>query len=116
MAGKRILIVDDDTDLLQTLGQLLSDSGHVVECATNPLYALDVARTFHPQFVLLDIGLPYMDGYETVRRFRAAFNGARIFAITGRASEQDRAKSLAAGFENHFVKPLDFTELEKLVA
>ncbi len=116
MAGKRILIVDDDTDLLKTLGALLSDGGHQVECATNPLYALDVARTFHPQFVLLGIGLPYMDGYETVRKFRAAFNGARIFAITGRASGEDRAKSLQAGFEDHFVKPLDVAVLEKLLA
>jgi DNA-binding response OmpR family regulator len=115
-AGKRILIVDDDTDWAQTLAVLLRRAGHRVETATNPLYAMSLATAFHPEFIFLDIGLPYMDGYDAARRFHANFKGARTFAVTGRSGEDARRKSLAAGFEDHLVKPVDIGTIEKILA
>jgi CheY-like chemotaxis protein len=111
-----VLVVDDEPDQVLTLAVLLRDAGHRVECATNALFALTLARDFRPQFVFLDIGMPYMDGYEAARRFRTAFPDARMFAITGRAGEEARRRSFAAGFEDHLVKPLDVAVVEKILA
>ena len=116
MPGKRVLIVDDDPDQVETLAEVLRISGHRVECATNPLFAISLAKEFHPQFIFLDIGLPYMNGYEALARLRRHFSGARFFAITGRAGEGERSKSLEAGFEDHFAKPIDPAVLEALLA
>ena len=115
-SAKRVLIIDDEPDQVASLAALLRLSGHHVECATNPLYAIDLASQFHPQFVFLDIGLPYMSGYDVVRRLKKHFQGARMFAITGRAGEEERRKSLDAGFDDHFAKPVDPAAIEKLLA
>jgi CheY-like chemotaxis protein len=115
MTQRRVLVVDDNPDQVQTLAVLLRESGHRVECATNALYALTLAREFNPEFVFLDIGMPYMDGYEAVRRFRLAFPEARMFAITGRGGDEARRKSIDAGFEGHFVKPLDVGVIEEVL-
>lgn len=114
--GKRVLVVDDEPDQIQMLAMLLRDAGHRVECATSALYALTLAKDFRPEFVFLDIGMPRMDGYQAAQRFRAAFPGARMFAITGRAGEEARRKSIDAGFEDHLVKPLDVALVEKILA
>jgi CheY-like chemotaxis protein len=115
MTKKRVLVVDDDPDQIQTLAVLLRESGHRVECASNALYALTLAKDFNPEFVFLDIGMPYMDGYEAVRRFRAAFPAARMFAITGRSGAEAHRKSIDAGFEAHLVKPLDVAAVERIL-
>ena len=116
MAGKRVLIVDDNVDQLVMLAALLRDGGHTVETATSALYALTVALTFHPEVVFLDIGMPQMDGYQASARFKSHFKRARVFAVTGRAGEEERQKSLAAGFEDHLVKPIDIITIEKILA
>ena len=110
-----MLVVDDEPDQVLTLAVLLRDAGHRVECATNALYALTLARDFRPEFVFLDIGMPYMDGYEALRRFRSAFPDARMFAISGRAGDDARRKSIDAGFEAHLVKPLDVAVVERIL-
>jgi CheY-like chemotaxis protein len=110
-----VLVVDDDPDQVKMLALLLRESGHRVECATNALYALTLAREFNPEFVFLDIGMPYMDGYEAVRRFRTSFPAARMFAITGRGDDEARRKSIDAGFEDHLVKPLDAGVIEEIL-
>jgi CheY-like chemotaxis protein len=115
MTGKRILFVDDEPDGIEVLAVMLRDAGHRVETATNALYAITLAKTFHPEFVFLDIGLQYMDGYEAARKFQANFKGARIFALTGRSGEDARRKSLEAGFEDHLVKPAAISTIEKIL-
>jgi DNA-binding response OmpR family regulator len=111
----RILIVDDEPDHVETLAVLLRESGHHVEFATNPLYALSLARGFSPEFILIDLGLPYMDGHEAGRRLRKYFKSARIYAITGRSDEEARRKSAAVGFDGHLVKPVDVRVIEDLL-
>ena len=115
MSKKRVLVVDDDPDQVQTLAVLLRDAGHRVECASNALYALTLARDFNPEFVFLDLGMPYMDGYEAVRRFRSAFPAARMFAITGHTGELARRRSIDAGFDDHLEKPLDVAVVERIL-
>jgi CheY-like chemotaxis protein len=115
MTRKRVLVVDDNPDQIQTLAVLLRESGHRVECATSALYALTLAKDFNPEFVFLDLGMPYMDGYEAVQRFRSAFPAARMFAITGRSGAEARRKSIDAGFEDHLVKPLDVAVVERIL-
>src|SRR4051812_16751820 len=116
MARKRVLIIDDEPDHVTSLATLLRLSGHHVEYATNPLYAIDLANQFRPEFVFIDIGLPYMTGYDVMKRLKKHFQGARMFAITGHAGEEARRKSIEAGFEDHFPKPVDPALLEKLLA
>ncbi len=115
MPGKRILIIDDNFDHVEALAELLRMSGHRVELATNPLYAMDMAKKFQPEFAFIDIGLPYMDGYAAARRLRRHFKNTRIFAITGRSGEEEVRKALEAGFEAHLVKPIDVAAIERLL-
>ncbi len=112
---RRILLLDDDADHLMLLAMHLRSSGHNVEYATNPFYAIDVAKNFHPEFVFIDIGLPYMDGYSALEKLKRYFHAARFFALTGRAGEDARQKSLDAGFEQHLVKPVDFAVIQKIL-
>jgi CheY-like chemotaxis protein len=116
MRPKRILIIDDDPDQVATLAELLQLEGHQVQSATNPLYAMDMARSFQPEIAFIDIGMPYMDGYEAVRRLKRHFAQARMYAITGRSGDDETAKSLAAGFDGHLVKPLDMARITEIVA
>ena len=115
MPGKRVLVIDDDEDQVQTLVVLLKEAGHEVEFATNALIGIEAAKRFRPQFVLLDLGLPFMDGFEAAHALRTDFAGARFVAITGRSAPDDYQRSLDAGFEAHLVKPIDFKTIEKLL-
>jgi CheY-like chemotaxis protein len=76
---------------------------------------MNLARSFQPELAFIDIGLPYMDGHEAVRRLKRHFPQARMFAITGRSGEEEVRKSLAAGFEAHLVKPIDFQAIARLI-
>ncbi|AEG91659.1 hybrid sensor histidine kinase/response regulator [Ramlibacter tataouinensis] len=114
----QVMVVDDNADAAQLLAMLVETLGHQVTVETNPLGALERARTLRPQLFLLDIGLPDMDGKELARRLRAdpATAGARLVAITGYGQEHDRRGTLAAGFDAHFVKPVDVSQLARLLA
>ena len=116
--GRRILIVDDNTDSASTLAMLLSLSGHATHTAHDGVAAVEAARTLKPDVVLLDIGLPKLNGYEVARQIRATPWGKSIVlvALTGWGQEEDRRKSLDAGFNGHLVKPLDYEALMKLLA
>jgi len=113
LRARSVLVVDDDPDQVATLALLLREGGHRVETATNPLYALTIAAEFNAEVVLLDIGLPVMDGYEVLARLKKYFTRARFYAITGRSEEETRNKAMEAGFDGYFVKPLDFAAIEE---
>jgi CheY-like chemotaxis protein len=113
--ARRVLIIDDEPDHVETLALLLRDAGNHVEVATNPIYALTLARQFTPEFVFIDLALPYMDGHEVGRRLKKYFPQARIYAITGRSDEEAHRRSQEAGFDGHLVKPADIAVIEKLV-
>jgi CheY-like chemotaxis protein/anti-sigma regulatory factor (Ser/Thr protein kinase) len=116
--SRRVLIVDDNVDLANGLARLLGLLGHSVHVAHDGKEAIEAARGFEPQVVLLDIGLPTMDGYQVAREIRMQEFGksARIIAITGYGQEEDRRRSYEAGFDHHLVKPIDFNSLTTLFA
>jgi PAS domain S-box-containing protein len=115
--SRRILLVDDNVDAASTIAMLLSAEGHVVSVAHNGPDALKSARLEPPQIVLLDIGLPVMDGYSVARQLKASQGTAEVLlvALTGYGQPEDRARSLAAGFDHHLVKPVDSAELLDLI-
>ncbi|MDB5899808.1 MAG: hypothetical protein JWP41_3410 [Ramlibacter sp.] len=103
----RVLVVDDNPDAADTMASLMEVFGAEVRTAREGAQALALAENFAPDLILLDIGLPGMDGYETARRLRQIPSlHARLVALTGYGSPQDREKALAAGFDEHLVKPL----------
>lgn len=108
-AGLRLLIVDDNRDAAESMAMLQELSGHSTRVAHHGESALEIAAEFKPHVVLLDIGLPGMDGFEVASRLRATPLGQEIFliALTGYGSEQDRLLTQEAGFDRHLVKPAD---------
>jgi CheY-like chemotaxis protein len=116
MPGKRVLLVDDDADQAKTLMMLLADGGHHVEYATSALYAITIADQFQPDVVFLDIAMPRIDGYEALRKLKQRFANARFYAISGRSGAEARRKSVAAGFDDHLVKPVEIATIERLLA
>jgi CheY-like chemotaxis protein len=104
---RRILLVDDNRDALESLATVLELNGHDVRTASDPVGAMAVAAGFDAEFAILDIGLPGMDGYELASRLRAAGSPCRFVALTGYGLAEDQAKSRACGFERHLVKPID---------
>lgn len=115
--AKRVLVVDDAVDIAQTLALLLEASGHAVSIAHDGTAALAKAEEEDPEVILLDIGLPGMDGYEVARQLRQnpRMRGKVLAAITGYGHESDRQRALAAGFDRHFTKPVDIATLEAFV-
>ncbi len=113
----RVLVVDDGYDAAQMLAMLLSSWRHEVAVAHDGPSALEEAARFEPDVILLDIGLPLMDGYEVARRIRADDRLASVclIAVTGYGQASDRQRSSAAGFDLHLVKPIDTTELAQLL-
>ncbi|MEO8003733.1 MAG: ATP-binding protein [Betaproteobacteria bacterium] len=118
MADKRILVVDDNVDAGDSLAMILTLFGAEVRVARNGPEALEVFREFAATVVLLDIGMPGMDGYEVARRMRDEFSGRRtaLVALTGWGQEEDRRKAREAGFDHHLVKPVEISELQALLA
>jgi len=112
----KILVVDDNRDAAETLSMLLELKGHEVRRAYDGDNAMQLAEDFRPQMVLLDLGMPKMNGYEACRRIRGHAWGAQmtLIAVTGWGQEEDRRKSTAAGFDGHLVKPVDPETLEDL--
>jgi signal transduction histidine kinase len=117
MPTRRILIVDDNGDAAETLGTLLESLGAVVAVVHSGRSALSAFDTFRPDTVLLDIGMPEMDGYEVARRLRAMPNHAdvQLIALTGWGQHHDQRRARAAGFDHHMVKPPDIGRLRQLL-
>jgi signal transduction histidine kinase len=112
---KRVLLVEDNDDTARALKNALEQLGYRVALAHNGPVALNVARTFEPDVVLLDIGLPVMDGWELARRLRERASDLHFVAVTARDQERDKQSSAAAGFAEHLVKPIDLGRLQNLV-
>ena len=121
VAGKkkalRILIVEDNVDAAESLRFLLEVDGHQVRVAHSGTVAIEMALAHRPDVVLIDIGLPGMDGYEIARRFRleSALRAASLIAVTGYGRDQDSAAAIAAGFDEYLVKPVDPDALRTLI-
>jgi len=111
----RILIIDDNVDGATALAQILRMDGHECETVYSAEDGLQRAIALRPDVVLLDIGLPVIDGYEIARRLRQSrlLDEARIIALTGYGQAEDRERALAVGFDDHFAKPVDFTRLQR---
>lgn len=114
----RILLVEDNKDAAEMLLSLLDLLGHEVRSVEDGPSAVAVAAEYQPQVILMDIGLPGMDGYETAKRIRDRIGSlmVKLIALTGYGQDEDRVRSLEAGFEHHLVKPIDPDELERLLA
>jgi signal transduction histidine kinase/ActR/RegA family two-component response regulator len=114
----RVLVVDDNADAAQMLAALLEVQGHAVSVEYDARGALARARNEHPDVLLLDIGLPDMDGYELARRLRAQPENARatLVALTGYGQNQDREEAQQAGFDHYLVKPADLNEVNDVLA
>ncbi|RYD80949.1 MAG: response regulator, partial [Verrucomicrobiaceae bacterium] len=113
----RILVVDDNVDSARGLARLLGLGGHIVETAHDGPSALAAVEQFHPAVVLLDIGLPGMNGYEVATKIRENpdFRHALIIAVSGYGQDEDRRRSREAGFDAHLLKPVDFGEIKRLL-
>jgi CheY-like chemotaxis protein len=114
-AARRIVIVDDNRDASESLATLLRLGGHHVSLAFEAEVGLALIETLRPDLALLDIGLPGMDGYEVARRLRDSGCDVLLAAITGFGAPEDRERSREAGFDHHFVKPVDPQALERLI-
>jgi CheY-like chemotaxis protein len=114
----RVLVVDDNADAAQMLAALLEVQGHAVSVEYDARGALARARSERPDVLLLDIGLPDMDGYELARRLRAQPENANaiLVALTGYGQNQDRDEARQAGFDHYLVKPADLNEVNEVLA
>ena len=114
---RRVLVVDDNQDAAHALRLLLQTDGHDVMVAADGAAGLALAREHRPDVVLLDIGLPTMNGYEIATRIRAdpALKGTMLVAVTGYGQMHDRARASASGFDHHLVKPVEFRALQDLL-
>jgi two-component system, sensor histidine kinase len=114
-APLRVLIVDDNEDAADSLATLLSIEGHTVQAAYGAQSAIEAASAFDADLILLDIGLPSMDGYEVASRLRAAGINSTLIALTGYGQKDDIERALNAGFNAHLAKPVEFAKLEELL-
>lgn len=114
---RKVLIVDDNHDNADLCAIILRKAGHEVRTAYSGDEALSIAPEFKPDFALLDIGMPGMDGYELAQHMRT--NGwsknMTLIAITGWGHEEDKLRALSAGFDHHLTKPFDVEMLEKMI-
>jgi two-component system CheB/CheR fusion protein len=118
MPTRRVLVIEDNLDTLHTLVTLLKSEGHDVEYAINGHAAISLAVNFRPEVVILDIGLPGMDGWEVCTRLKreAQLSHTRVIAVSGYAKAEDIARSQAAGCDIHLAKPADPEQLLSLIA
>ncbi len=116
-AAAHVLLVEDNLDAAEALGELLRMWGHTVHLAHDGASALEAARRRRPDVVLLDIGLPGMDGYTVAEQLRAVpgHDGVKLVAVTGYGQESDRQRAALAGFDHHLVKPVDVERLRELL-
>jgi PAS domain S-box-containing protein len=116
-SSRRILVVDDNQDAADTLAAIMRAVGHQVQVAYDGPGALEAARHFIPDLVLLDIGLPGMNGYDVARHLRSELSGRSLalIALTGYGQEEDKKRAREAGFDAHLIKPVDFQLLEAIL-
>jgi CheY-like chemotaxis protein len=117
-ARRRVLIVDDNEAALEMLRTLVGMLGHEVKTASDGLEAIEAADSFRPDAVLMDLGMPKLDGYEAARRLRQQPWGQNMLlvAVTGWGQEQDRQRTKDIGFDHHLVKPVEAAMLRRLLA
>src|SRR6201996_2709783 len=115
---RRVLIVDDNEDAANSLALLLKLGGHETIPVYSAVDALERAVAFKPDVVLLDIGLPGMDGYEVAQKMRElpGLRDIRLVAVTGYGRSDDRARARDAGFDDHLTKPVEYAVLERTLA
>jgi CheY-like chemotaxis protein len=116
--NQRVLVVDDNRDAAESLAMILEMSGAQVAVALDGPQALDKVRSFAPDIVLMDIGMPGMDGYEVARRLRAdaATRELLLVALTGWGQAEDRERAMQVGFDQHLTKPVDPEALTEVLA
>jgi CheY-like chemotaxis protein len=117
-AGLRVLVVDDNVDAAESLAMMLRIMGCEARTAHDGASAIRLCEAWHPAIVLLDIGMPEMDGYDVIGRLRPRYPSSRmrIVAVTGWGQEEDRRRTGAAGFDGHLVKPVEPSALQALLA
>ncbi len=117
-SGRRVLLVDDNTDALEGLALLLQSAGHEVIKACDGSVALELAASRHPDVALLDIGMPHIDGFELARRIRAQPWGAQLplVALSGWGQSEDFRRTRDCGFDCHLVKPVSFEDVAGVIA
>jgi two-component system CheB/CheR fusion protein len=114
--ARKVLVVDDNRDAADSLSMLLTSRGHQVRVAYDGLEAVGAAVAFHPDVVLMDIGLPKLSGYDAARRIREARGSeVQLIAITGWGQDEDRRKSREAGCDHHLTKPVDPEAIARLI-
>jgi CheY-like chemotaxis protein len=112
----KILVVDDNQPAAEILGKLLEFKGHKVNIVYTGQGALKAVSDFGPEIVLLDIGLPDIDGYEVAKQLRGKNYDSKLIALTGYGQDEDKSKARAAGFDHHLTKPVALLELENVLA
>jgi CheY-like chemotaxis protein len=114
----RLLLVDDSVDAATAMSLLLESDGYDVRIAHEAVHALEIAAQFEPEIVLLDLGLPGMDGFQLAQemRKRAATANALLIAVTGYGQAADRQRTHEAGFDHHLVKPVSSDEIQRVIA
>ena len=112
-----MLVVDDNVDSADSIAMLLQVSGHEVRVVYSGQDALETAAEYQPDIILLDIGMPGMDGYEVARRLRAhtQLEKVKVIALTGYGQDADRLQSQEAGFDYHLVKPVEGQKLQEVL-
>ena len=115
--ARRILIADDDLDTVETMSLLLRQLGHEVAMTTEAATVLGLATQLRPELILLDIGMPDMDGWQIARALRQALghDEVRIVAVSGRTRPEDFVRSRQAGFDAHVPKPVDMALIERML-
>ncbi len=118
MPSRKVLVIEDNVDAAETLREVLLAWGHSVEIAFDGRSGLEKARTFRPEIVLCDIGLPKMDGYEVARAIRSdsALASTYLVAVTGYATAEDQREAADAGFDRHIAKPASIDAIEEALA
>jgi CheY-like chemotaxis protein len=114
---RRVLVADDNVDAAESLQLWLQMAGHEVHAAHDGLEALRAAESLRPEVVLLDLGMPGLNGYDVARRIRQApwGRGMVLIALTGWGQEEDRQQTSAAGFDHHLTKPVPPDDIEALI-
>jgi PAS domain S-box-containing protein len=116
--GLRVLVVDDNRDAADSLAEVLEHLGYEVKTTYDGLQAVEAIREYQPRLVLMDLGMPGLNGYKAARRIRALPEGRDVMlvAVTGWGQEEDKRRSREASFDRHMVKPVDLAALEQLLA
>jgi CheY-like chemotaxis protein len=114
---RRILLVEDNGDVRDSLRELLEDSGHKVAAAADGLEGIQIASSFRPDAALVDIGLPGLDGYGVARQLRQSLgDGVLLVALTGYGLPEDRRRALEGGFDAHLTKPITLGAILRLLS